>query len=280
MDSISPSLDHLEVAHSNGNGVTLISSNSVLDNADISYINDSDYGVYAVGGSPTISNSNISNNRTGIFLVGTTATIENNVLDNNSYRPIMSSGDFSYFSGNSGSSNEKNGIYLNGNLTQDGGTRNLGANSLSYLIESGNVNVVANSTLNFLAGAVVKFGSNYKLINEGALNISGSAGSEVVFTSVENDNYGNQVYSSPSTPSIKRGEIDMNEGSTAVIDYGIFSFMKYALAYVGVAVPVDIGDTLFDNNDYGILGDSNQPVDRAENLIFVDNAVDSSVGLP
>ncbi|MDO8560606.1 MAG: lamin tail domain-containing protein [bacterium] len=167
-------------------GLQLSASDSQIQNSV--FRNNNKYsdsiGLYAVGGSPVISQNTFQQNRTGLQLVGSLATVGGNTFTDNSSYAVYSSGLAGMFTQNSGSGNGKNGILLFGQIVAVGATTTLEANSIPYIISSSDV------TLPGGAGLVVNPGTEFRGDYDAALNVNGTMTlggvnkSDIIFTSL------------------------------------------------------------------------------------------------
>lgn len=274
-----------------GHGLSMISSNGSISNSIIRHnklYNSSGMlpsGLYAIGGAPTIENSQFSDNANGIYLLGSEARVISNVLESNTSEAIYSSGAVGdgYFSGNSGSGNTWNGITLAGNITKAGVTTTMRQNALPYLIKQwNNPTVVASSTLAIASGVTIKFGDGQLFVN-GHLSISATGANPVTFTSVYDDSDGNDASNNGASVGVA-GNIQgtlLQPGSTSNISGAIFTFMKTALSYLNS--PIVLSDSVFSNNTLAVSADTatinNYPV-TVSNVAFNNNTTATNpVGL-
>jgi len=181
------------------------------------------YGIYSEGGSLSITDSTIADNgSTGVSVYGQPLTLVGSTIANNGanglsfdedgapeslvlldnvfngnggYAAMIHANntgesffaDLTTFSGNSGSGNGHDAIYLHAYIT--GTTVLTPQTGLVYLFYYANIN--SGSSLTLEPGVVVKFySSSSGLYVYGALDAQGTAGEPVVFTSYKDDAYG------------------------------------------------------------------------------------------
>ena len=212
VDSANVSFNNLTVENSNSHGVSLFGSDSTITDSNFSTSTNTTFsssGVSISGGSPTITGSNFTGNYRGITVSASNSTINSNTFINNLQEAVYTSGVIGSFSGNSGSGNSYNAIMIAGSsdITSAGATTTLSANDLSYVVK-GTVTVVADSTLEFGSGAVVKgwdsVQSKYGLISVesgGSLYTAGTTASDIVFTSIRDSSVGGEVKSGSAAPA-------------------------------------------------------------------------------
>ena len=219
VNNASPRIIGGDIAFNRRNGIYLDGSLAAISSVDIGSNGDAGtyHGIYGRNSAPTINNCAIHDNSgSGVYVTGSTrftisgntisghtndnqagivssaANIADNVITGNTY-PLMVTGRcvaFTY-SGNTISGNTYNtamGAFgdINGILYN---SDNLPEPLTAYVV-IGNMNVPANKLLLIQPGAVVKFLGGQYLYIYGTLMARASEGSEIVFTSFKDDEYG------------------------------------------------------------------------------------------
>jgi parallel beta-helix repeat protein len=179
----------------------LKNSNSVINTLTVSgaTLNADSAGIYIDGGSPTISNSTISNNSIGIFVnsLSNSPTIQNNTFTGNTYAVKLDSVG-ALFSGNTATNNTYNGIFFEGavfsNMTWQ-------KDAIPYIVNKLTVN--AGTTLTVQAGAVIKFintpYTDSGITVQGTLITQGTALSPVAFTGINDATTWKWIYLAPGS---------------------------------------------------------------------------------
>jgi len=210
-----------------------------------SEISNQTYGVYVAGSSIANLSSNKIHDHSqyGVYLLNTAnLTLTNNTFSNNAngaaYVNLHYGPTFTH-SGNTASGTGERGFVM---IEELGNDQTWTAGDLPYIIEN-TVGVIINAhTLTINAGAIVKFEGPTALITVagGTLNVQGTGGNKVYFTSLYDDTVGGDTDSSTST-SPYGGDwntIEIDSGtaaiSNAVIRYGGYtaSFRSKANVYV------------------------------------------------
>ena len=179
----------------NGNTYrTLYLKNSIstIDAVTVSgaNLNAESVALYIDGGSPTISNSTISNNSIGIFVnsLSNSPTIQNNTFAGNTYAVKLSSAS-AILSGNTATGNTYNGIFFSGVVSSSMAWQ---ADAIPYIVNKFTVN--AGATLTIQAGTVVKFinspSTESEITVNGTLITQGTETNPVVFTSAADNTVG------------------------------------------------------------------------------------------
>jgi hypothetical protein len=169
-----------------------LSGGGNVSNCRIEY--SSGYGIRGKDVSLTINGNTISNNSSiGVYLYeeysNTTSSIYNNTFTNNtSYAAHITINTLSNISNNSGTGNGINGFGISGLIKS---SQTWTGYSASFpLILVGYVEVDMHFTLTIPAGTLIKAESNGELVADGILDVNGTSGNAVVFTSLKDDNYG------------------------------------------------------------------------------------------
>ena len=210
------------------------SANPTISDSTISDGANNRDAVYMSSGSPTLSNNTFTDNTYGVYISGTaTPTLTSNTFTDNGY-PIYSSGlnTGTTFSGNTGSNNYVNGIFVTGSSTGDI-TFNMD-NDLLYVPYV--FSVSSGGTLTVDPGTIVKFyqsSVNYFLVS-GTLDAQGTTADPIVFTSYYDDTYGEDTDGTGSTTTAVTGDWDyISIGGTATVTNAIdgIDFLKYGDDY-------------------------------------------------
>ena len=170
----------------------LKNSNSIINALTVSgaTLNADSVGIYIDGGSPTISNSTISNNSIGILVnsLANNPTIQNNTFAGNT-KAIKLSSAGAVLSGNTAMSNTYNGISFEGAVSSN---MTWQVDSMPYIVNKFTVN--AGATLIIQAGAVIKFindpYSESEITVQGTLITQGTETNPVVFTAAADNTVG------------------------------------------------------------------------------------------
>lgn len=127
-----------------------------------------------------------------------------------------------------------------------------GYNNITYMIETLTINT--GTTINIPAGAIFKSGS---FIVNGALNVMGTAGNPVVFTDLEDDEYGNPADTEnngyANSPSRSYSRITFNDVSSdtaSALDHVIVRWSDQPVV-LNQASP-SITNSVFENSNFGI----------------------------
>jgi hypothetical protein len=209
-------------------GLYLKNSNSEIENLIIQ-----DSGSYASieisGGSPIIKDSIFKNNLSGIIIKeGSRAEIIGNYFEGIEYGEGAISVISSYpvLKDNTGQNNTLNGIYLFGSIAEDWTL--YPNNDFPYVILQ--LEIVSSSTLTINPGVVVKFepynfwsGNDDNLIVKGKIEAIGSPTEKIIFTSIDDDDYGGDTKNDGATTSISYwNRIHFTPSSSASIFENLF----------------------------------------------------------
>jgi parallel beta-helix repeat protein len=149
-------------------------------------------GMEVRNSSPTITGSTFANNASdGLYVSGGAAapTITDNTFTNNGgYGALLDNLSLTTYSGNTGSGNGINGFGVSGTVSADA-TWSSGSSDFPFVM-AGNVTVDAGATLALSAGTTIKAAGSSQLTVNGALDVNGTSGEPVVFTSLQDDGYG------------------------------------------------------------------------------------------
>jgi hypothetical protein len=219
-----------------------------------STVSDAYYGVRIAGsgGSVTISDSEISNNDNhGVFAQVGTLNLTNNTISDNSQNGLrvesnvdsltITGNDFtsnaSYAidlpvtfdnlteSDNTATFNYYNGIYTSGTITS-GNNISWAKTSIPYVV--GGLTIASGSILSIDAGAIIKLSSTAsEFIVNGVLDVNGTTGSPVYFTSLKDDSENAGGDTNNDCGWGEHGDwkdIYINSGGTAYLDHAIIKF--------------------------------------------------------
>lgn len=170
----------------------LKNSNSTINAVTVSGAtsNTESVGIYIDGGSPTISNSTISNNSIGILVnaLSNSPTIQNNAFTGNTKAVKLESAG-ALLSGNTATNNTYNGIFFEGAVLSNTTWQ---ADAIPYIANRFTIN--AGATLTIQAGVVTKFANtpytDSGITVQGTLITQGTALNPVVFTAVSDNTVG------------------------------------------------------------------------------------------
>ncbi len=264
--------------NSKTSGLDLVSSTSTIENCD--FENNKQemgyYGLHALNSGLDIQNSNFDNNQIGLYLSDSVgANINSNIFTNNNDYALKISGSPNIqIENNQGSDNNINAIEIFGYITNEIATTILAQNPLPYIIDRPLVSS-PDTVLDIEAGTVFKFDDGGYINIGGQLNVNGSEGNEVLFTSVYDDSDGVDIFNdgSMATSSIpKEGSINILS-ATSTIQNAEFNYLYMATKYQNTGSfqsPIDLKNIIFKHNTWSILADEEDtPVNRAENIEFI-----------
>ena len=182
-----------------GNPGGLTTANLYFDESNSGYFNDSisefsgNYGVWILRCSPTINNGTFVGNTThGLFAsdaLSAAPIITNNTFTNNTgFGAKLENITLTAYSGNTGSGNGTNGLGVNGTVTLNR-TWSVGSGGFPFVIAS-TVTVNDGTTLTLDPGTIIKGDTTGLIKALGKLDVNGTAGTPVVFTSLKDDTLG------------------------------------------------------------------------------------------
>jgi len=216
------------VIENSATGLYLKNSNSEIENLIIQ-----DSGSYSSiqisGGSPIIKDSIFKNNLSGIIIEEESrAEVIGNYFEGIEYEQgaILVVSSTPILKNNSGKNNKLNGIYLFGSTAEDW---TLYPNDdFPYVILQ--LEIVSSSTLTINPGVVVKFepynfwsGNDDNLIVKGKIEAIGSPTEKIVFTSIDDDEYGGDTKNDGATTSIAYwNRIHFTSGASSSIFENVF----------------------------------------------------------
>ena len=290
LDNAQANFDNVTVENSYSSGISLNTSTSTISNSTIQnnykrQFGDSEdfYGIYALNGQVEVLNSNFDNNQIGIGFFDTLgSSVSDNNFTNHEGFPLVMNGSAGFsLTNNSGSNNDKNGIQVCGAITKVGTNTTLTQNPLPYLVEK-SIEVMTGSSLAINSGSVFKF-KQYNINVAGELNINGTTGNPVIFTSAYDDSDGTDVYGdgTTATSSISKiGGINLHS-ATSTIGNAEFRYLDRATAYYdtyGVQSPIYLDGVTYSYNTWSIFADDQTaPVNKNENVQFVGTQSMSSL---
>ncbi|MDP3696668.1 MAG: hypothetical protein Q8R55_01395, partial [Candidatus Taylorbacteria bacterium] len=145
-------------------------------------------GFRIAGGATTIEDSIIKDNQYGLEATGPGSLVLNDNIftDNVTGSAFIAFNDGKSFvsSGNTADGNGQNGIIVSGAMSTD----QIWTDQMPYIIL--NLTVSAGKTLTVNAGAKVKFNYGSFMAVSGNLDVNGTSGNEVYFTSIRDDSIG------------------------------------------------------------------------------------------
>ena len=189
------------------NSTSTVDSVQFNNNKEID--SDTIYGkaVFSEDGSPSITNCKFNGNYDALYLTNAnsddnTPVISNNNFDSNTDSAISVNGKDIYpiFSGNTATNNGYDAIVFTEQIEKDMTMQN----DLPYLIKE-TLNIPQNITLTIQPGTVVKFADSSFNV-DGTLNAVGTDSQQIVFTSVDDDNYGGDIRSPSDTSPVQPGQ--------------------------------------------------------------------------
>lgn len=172
-------------------------------------------GLNVEDGSLTIQNNIFNQNSVGLFMSSAGSSHTLNVSDNtftaNSGEAIFANGVYPLFSGNIATNNGTNGITFQGTINQDYTL----ARDLPYILTN-TLTVAANKVLTILEGVIVKLSGSGAISVLGKLMAQGTAANHIVFTSINDDNFGGDTASNgSSTPALAGDWLNIYFGSSS-----------------------------------------------------------------
>jgi len=145
--------------------------------------------IYIENGSSTISSSTFENNNIGILVENfANPDIESNIFNNNQI-PIQINTLLPTISDNTFNDNNYNGVYL-AELTFPEGqiSTTWKKTNVPYIVNT--LNLTSGLTLQIEPGVIIKFLNNGRLNIEGSLEANGTTTNRIIFTSIQDDEYG------------------------------------------------------------------------------------------
>jgi len=236
-------------------------SNSLINNVEFSNI-EGDWekpgAVYIESSSPTIKNSSFKNNNIGIWIESTASPlIENNVFEGNELA-IKTFTLLPSFSGNTAQDNSLNGILVSGFGFSDTVNQvDWQKTNLPYIFES-YATISSSQVLNIKPGAIVKFKSGGRIYVEGTLRAEGSQNEKIIFTSLNDDEFGGDTNNDGNSVQSFAGHWDFISFSASSINSILDNIVVryggwYNAPFKSGAIKIDnsnvvISNSLFENN--------------------------------
>ncbi|MFH1423458.1 MAG: lamin tail domain-containing protein, partial [Candidatus Nealsonbacteria bacterium] len=240
--------------------------------------------IYIESGSPAISSSTFTDNNIGILVENfASPIIENNIFNNNQI-PVQINTLLPTISNNTFNNNSYNGIHVIGLSLPEGQTSMVWKEvGVPYIINT--LTLAPGLALQIEPGVVIKFLNNSRLNIEGSFEAKGNAGNKIVFTSIQDDEYGGDtnndgaatqpvagrwhyVYFAPSSQNPVLEDVIVRYG-------GWYNVFQGGAAAKSGAVKVDgttltIKDSLFESNLYAGLELINATT-TLKNVVFNKN---------
>jgi len=270
-----------------GGGVSanLYNLGGILNLSDVTIASSTTYGIYTgSSGTTTISSATIRNQGVGSYVTGSSVSITNSTIRNNSSAGVEGpSGALtitgSTFSNNSGGAGNINGalafIHSNNTATGSGkkfvihdnvnADRTWYADNIPYVIDSP-IDVNSGKTLIIEAGTIIKPASSSfnPLTVYGTLDVQGTSGSKVYFTSLNDDTIGGDTgddgASTPVAGNWRGIKIESGASTTlahTIIRYGGASGFGSSQANVANSGVVSITNSqVATSSTYGVRNDS------------------------
>ncbi len=186
----------IEKSYSRGlwltNSSALIDNSEFLNNGSDNYFDSAAIYIENQNSSSTIENSKFKdNNKFGILVnEGNNLSIKNNTFENNQTL-IKTNTLLANFSGNTAQNNNLNGILVSGfGFSETISQIDWKSASLPYIFESSGI-ISTGNTLNIQPGVIIKFkGGHTRIYVKGTLKAQGSLAEKIVFTALNDDEYG------------------------------------------------------------------------------------------
>jgi len=213
--------------------------------------------VYIENGSSTISNSTFHDNNIGILVENfANPTIENNVFDGNR-TPIQINTLLPTISGNTFNSNNYNGVYVVGLSLPEGQTSMVWKEAgIPYIVNT--LTLAPGLTLQIEPGVVIKFLSSGRLNIEGIFEVSGTTTKKIIFTSIQDDEYGGDTNNDGANTQPAAGQWNFISFSASsansilnniIVRYGGWYNASFKSGAIKIEnTDVAISNSLFENN--------------------------------
>lgn len=188
--------------YSKAHGLVLINSTSTVENNI--FRNNNNYseqgkGLYLSSGNYVVKNNEFSQNQTGLYTSEAPGIFNANIFSNNTQMAIRSSGLVGKFTNNIASQNGKNGIVLEGILTQTNATSTLKADNIPYIFSEVNPSIPTGSVLAIESGTIIK-GLGKGLQVNGRLSLNGENSGDIILTSLYDDTIGGDTDNTVNSP--------------------------------------------------------------------------------
>jgi parallel beta-helix repeat protein len=250
------------------------------------------------GAIANLNNTTFSSSSQGIDLQGGTANFSNNSLINNinaSYAGITLNGG-SLALGSTNITNCINPITINGATTLaitgttdllvnthptikiflstlSSGTFNLPKANVPYLFQYG-FNVYSGATLSIADSNIVKFQNGYGLSIDGTLIANASAGKNIFFTSIKDDNWGGDTNEDASATAPARNDWSGVHFNNSSIDASCV-LRRVKIRYASKGVETDIANPTIDSCEFS-LNTHGLSMLNASNPVVTNNSFASS----
>ncbi len=193
----SPAITHSIIEHSATYGVWFKHASSTFEE-NIVRNNNANASIDSTGmvvenGKVRIAKNTFDDNYYGLRIIaseGNTTheiTVSENIFTNNKQFAAQISGAYALFSGNASSGNGINGINLQGSPARE---EYLLSSNIPYVISSTGLFIPQGKTLKAPPGTIVKLSGNGGISINGTLDAQGTSGQKIVFTSLNDDEYG------------------------------------------------------------------------------------------
>ncbi|MBN2015203.1 hypothetical protein JW766_00005, partial [Candidatus Dojkabacteria bacterium] len=233
-------------------------------------------GVRVEGGSLTINDSLFETNRVGIavYYQGSLTTARNN-FNKQEYYPVNINSDYISVTLGSGanvdiigSGTDKNGYNAIGMAFQNNIITNCpsdlckipsrdfaGITNIPYMVHQGYAIDGNGDELEIDPGVIIKFigGARLHIRNGASLDVNGTSGNEVIFTSYRDDSYGGDTNNDGATSgAIADWSYVQFTGGTNTIDYAKFYYANGANILGNASTSLTVQDTLYESSGVGI----------------------------
>jgi len=221
--------------------------------------------IYVENSKATVTNSTFKNNNIGVWLErGGDSSLVGNFFEENEI-PIRTATLLPRFSGNTAQNNNLNGIMISCLGFSDSGNEiDWQPDNMPYIIESA-ITIPSGSTLNIKPGVIIKFKSDGAVYVEGILNAEGTKNKEIIFTSLDDDEYGGDTNNDGALTAPGAGYWDSvyfyPSSAGSVLDHVIFRYGGWYNTFLGGAdakggaikvndAAITIKNSVFENNAY------------------------------
>lgn len=204
------------------NGIHHKNGTSTIENSIIN--NQASAGIYKVGGGGylSISSSTLNNAYYGIIFTDGQLSVTNSSFIGNTIAAAVGPGVEFTHSDNTASNNTVNAFYIGGALNSN---RTWFSDGLPYVISG--LLIENGSTLTLEPGVIIKFEGGSSLEVNGILNVEGTPGNPVYFTSIKDDSVGGDTNNDGNftSPSVGNWEnITVSSGGVLNLNYSIVRY--------------------------------------------------------